>query len=317
MKPSARPALSAAVVALALVVFAGIALADNGPHDASALSNADMCAACHRTHTAQAPNLLTAGPNQDDFCFSCHDGSGAYTDVLNGELEAGSTFGVGDDLDGNPLRGGGFVFAMMDPDRDGIVSSGTVTSTHNADGQTVGTIWGSGTVSAAADVGKAHSLECGDCHNPHGNGNYRILRGNPDGMEQEGIRTAVQVADPGTTTYEIGFDADNFRDVSGYSPDLGRWCTQCHTRYWATSDSGETGSGDAVFAYQHMTDGLTGTCFSCHVAHGTSAIMGAYSGAAALPDGTGDAVHFENSRLLSANNRLVCLQCHDVGTLPD
>ena len=72
--------------------------------------------------------------------------------------------------------------------------------------------------------------------------------------------------------------------------------------------SGSNPSGDAVFKYRHRTYGVSG-CLECHVAHGTSATMGAYSGTVAWPDGDGPPGN-ARSYLLHSNNRGVCTRCH-------
>ena len=43
--------------------------------------NSDSCAGCHRAHTAQNTMLLPTNGAQSDLCFTCHDGTGATTDV--------------------------------------------------------------------------------------------------------------------------------------------------------------------------------------------------------------------------------------------
>jgi len=40
----------------------------------------DACAVCHRSHTAQGPNLLVKG-TQSDLCFTCHNATGASANV--------------------------------------------------------------------------------------------------------------------------------------------------------------------------------------------------------------------------------------------
>jgi predicted CXXCH cytochrome family protein len=176
----------------------GTAQADNGPHISTAAtaagsvnintaSGAGRCAACHRTHTAKAKMLLKAA--QPALCYTCHGGgAGANTDVQNGT--SGSS-----DL---ALRGGGFEYALIGADaasktmslpaagstRMGtagqtvpVGASEATTSKHQIDGVTSGTMWGNGAISATANTGQAAvTLECGSCHDPHGNGNYRILK---------------------------------------------------------------------------------------------------------------------------------------------
>ena len=39
------------------------------------------------------PKLLKEGATQEQFCLTCHDGSGAETDVVNGEQLDGSSYG--------------------------------------------------------------------------------------------------------------------------------------------------------------------------------------------------------------------------------
>ena len=338
-----------AVVVVAVLMCAGTVLADNDLHDKDVtIGDADNCAGCHRAHTAQASKLLLAGPNQDDFCFTCHDGTSAYTNVVDGVLVGGSPYGVGADDDGNPLKGGGFVNTVMDNDHDGALGpddpdEGTAaTSVHTADGVTAGTMWGSGVRANSEDheadsldtYGLSVSLACGDCHNPHGNGNYRLLRSRPNGMDGEDTTAfdvdVTDVADSGpelqnaNIVYEITHTGSGYRDMTDYGDEfggssivqlVGSWCSQCHARYWAASGAGSTDplDGDAVFTYRHYTHGLNGSCLRCHVAHGTSAAMGTYSGAVEYPDASGA----EGSALLTGDNRSVCTDpdaCHGPGS---
>jgi predicted CXXCH cytochrome family protein len=60
------------------------------------------------------------------------------------------------------VRSAGFV---------GVGTSAATTSTHGG----VGTVWGNGAVNTGAGVAGV-TLECANCHNPHGNGQYRILQ---------------------------------------------------------------------------------------------------------------------------------------------
>ena len=57
------------------------ALASQGsPHVISGLAS-DACAACHAAHDAQGQMLLRESDPQSSTCFTCHDGTGASTDV--------------------------------------------------------------------------------------------------------------------------------------------------------------------------------------------------------------------------------------------
>jgi predicted CXXCH cytochrome family protein len=207
----------------------GPAQADNGPHISTAATaagdvtintaaGAGRCAACHRAHTAKAKMLLKEA--QPALCYTCHGGgAGANTDVQNG------TSGIG-----GALRGGGFETALIQSDNASkhmeppttvggrwVTTNTTVpvingspkatTSSHQIDGVTSGTIWGNGAISSAVNLGKAAvTLECGSCHDPHGNGNYRILKPVPNDATPVAIlvKAAVPavVDDPATTTVD-------------------------------------------------------------------------------------------------------------------
>ncbi len=110
-----RLALLATGGALWLFLLAVPVFADGGPH---VLTNnngtaglAGDCAACHRAHTAQAADLLKE--ELPGLCLSCHNGTGATADVVDG-------FQYVPDTDGTPtttvlgaLRGGGFSYALI------------------------------------------------------------------------------------------------------------------------------------------------------------------------------------------------------------
>jgi predicted CXXCH cytochrome family protein len=54
--------------------------AAGSPHVISGLAS-DACAACHAAHDAQGPMLLQQSGPQSSTCFTCHDGTGASSDV--------------------------------------------------------------------------------------------------------------------------------------------------------------------------------------------------------------------------------------------
>ncbi|NOZ26575.1 MAG: cytochrome c3 family protein [Chloroflexi bacterium] len=276
-----------------------VAFADNGPHVGDFSSTTDACAGCHRAHRGQAPKLLKEN-SQEALCLSCHGTSaaGAYTNVEDGVYDAGGTEGT----EGAGLRGGGFVNVKMDPDMDGSIVSAAVTSKHNVG--TAGTVWGNGAIGSGA--GKTITLQCGSCHNPHGFSGadyYRILRPKP---KDSGASGNVTVPDETSKNYTVSYDASGYRNTGYLTQTISDWCAQCHTRYLA-SDEGD--SGDAIFKYRHETADNSRKCLVCHVAHGTSATMGAYSGSVEWPDGTAGGGSTD-SRLLHVDNRGVCVQCH-------
>jgi predicted CXXCH cytochrome family protein len=321
----------------ALALAASPVAADGGPHVVGVNSGtttlaADSCAGCHRAHAAQGPELIAA-TDETTLCLMCHGASsaGATTDVVDGVL-AGTESG---------LKGGGFSYALMDTDWTGGATSQPVTSAHLVDGVTSATLWGNGAIDSGA--GPAITLTCTSCHNPHGTGTYRILRPIPVGSNAS---VGVSVTDEATPVYTVA-SAQNryFGEIyaggnAAQQDALDEWCATCHTRYDAVGPgAGHTDSGDSIYAYQHTTRysgfidcalchdpvdfsapsplGVTGAiahrpvCENCHVAHGTSASMGIYSGSVAWPDGSTTPSGDARSSLLRLDNRGVCSGCHD------
>jgi hypothetical protein len=153
----------------------------------------------------------------------------------------------------------------------------------------------------------------------------------------------VTATPPNTPTYNLdapngipgGTDGLGLVGSGGFGEQITAWCSSCHTRYMAYSEpkdaSGGTGAAyntarpgasdgtfsstkDSVYTYQHRTRGASGrSCVTCHVSHGTNAVMGGDSSKAfTYPDGTASA----SSRLLKVGNRGTCQLCHDpTGTI--
>lgn len=176
---------------------------------------ADSCAGCHRAHTAQGAFLIrTSSPDELCLTCHGSAGVGASSDVMSGiQYKVAAVPGsAGQDptnasVVAGALRAGGFVKARIDstnptrtsfPHFDGalnqvvadfsskvpvLAAGAPVTSAHlklsGATGVTAqGRTWGNfaeAAVSATPYAGPAVELECTACHNPHGNGYYRIL----------------------------------------------------------------------------------------------------------------------------------------------
>jgi predicted CXXCH cytochrome family protein len=209
--------LFAVVLGILLVAaLATTALADNGPHGNFA-ADTDACASCHRAHTATGVDYLLKSADTYLLCTNCHDGSGAYTNVVDGVYEnailpLAAPYGTQGDK-GIGLFGGGFENAAMTTVRglgNGYVPGSNpvptaVTSHHSVDVSTTGTVWGSGDLTTADDD-VAFALECTSCHDPHGKAgrtggvatgspvaSYRLLRFNPtgsNGFESTGVSAA-------------------------------------------------------------------------------------------------------------------------------
>jgi predicted CXXCH cytochrome family protein len=222
-----RWTLLIAGAALWLFLAAIPALADGGPHVSQANSGtstltADNCAGCHRAHTAQARFLLAE--EEEALCLSCHgsQGVGATTDVELGiqykvALDPGSAGqGTGASVVAGALRGGGFVEARIASStasrvfqsgsainvwgKVGVGPGQPVTSAHlnlATNGLNAPTVaWGNDGLNTGA--GPTVSMSCGSCHNPHGNGQYRILNPIPKPTDTT-AGTLVPVSAPGVT----------------------------------------------------------------------------------------------------------------------
>lgn len=345
----------------------GPAQADNGPHVSSAVTavptaplavGTDGCASCHRVHTAKGKDYLIRTTTQAELCYTCHGtaGAGASTDVQGGVGYASTSRTLST---AKALRGGGFEKAMINsggatamyalktgstteyrPNTQSIpaLTTGAVatTSNHSVDASPQ-TIWGNGAVAGSVELGKANvSLECGSCHDPHGNKNYRILKPIPVdsgtskttdalGVATTGISIPDQPVKEYTTSDFWKTGAPGVPAISaktgltvaspdGFIANISDWCITCHTRYNGQSGARSTASGDAVFMYRHTTSKIdvvgTRNCITCHVAHGSNAKSTGNSDTVSLPGGA--PAPAGDSRLLRVDNRGICLMCHNV-----
>jgi len=168
------------VLVLGLLLVAALATtatADNGPHGGFTATT-EKCAGCHRAHSAQGiTNLLVA--STEAICLSCHNGAGAYTNVVDGVYVSTAitvlAAPLGAQGDGGiTLFGGGFTNTSMVNTWNGkegydaaaaAPASHAVTSSHSVNGSAQA-IWGSGNINNST-LGSV-DLECTSCHDPHG-----------------------------------------------------------------------------------------------------------------------------------------------------
>jgi predicted CXXCH cytochrome family protein len=325
----------------------GSAQADNGPHsittgkaDGTTVTSvgnqigADQCANCHRAHTA-VTSTLTKQP-QPDLCLNCHDGTGSSLNV-----ETGTSNGKTGQVAG-ALRGGGFtsaeigsgaaskvvspmsstgrypVSAQLVP----VVGLASVTSSHQINGATQGTMWGNGT----SGVGQTGiTLECGACHDPHGNGNYRMLKPSPDGQQYD---TTPAVGTVGTVGYVAPIKSlpttVNIPDQPCTSAtNSAGICTKAYTtvNYWDVQAVGVplTAAESAVNATAYAKAVANGTTYTAPVTDGFLGGVSAwcttchtrYLSTGASVDNVNDAVFtYKHRSDEQASNKPDCIQCH-------
>jgi predicted CXXCH cytochrome family protein len=328
-----RLALAVAAGAVWLFLAALPVLADGGPHVASINSGsagitADSCAGCHRAHTAQASFLLSE--DEPAMCLVCHgaSGTGATTDVESGIQYSAGTTQVRGGASVGALRSGGFVEARIasgSPTRlsfqvpargsgfTGLVpvaASGTaITSAHmDLSGASSGIAWGNGPINATADVGPTVDLSCTTCHNPHGNGKYRILNAIPAPTVVSGTFTppasAANVTDAAAVPAGETRNYTNSR-VQLVSQLAGDTSTRDYWRYctpWnncSGSNRGDKPNGLPSAPFRTQISAWCSTCHSRYLAGGGSAT---YEGGP-----SGDAIFaFRHTTTITPE----CTQCH-------
>lgn len=100
------------------------------------IATTDKCALCHRTHAAQGRELRIGGISEQSLCYSCHDGTGARTDIQS-QMEK-TVAGAPD-----PAQAGKHPVALRE--------------------------WAhqTGETLPAQFSGASRHVECEDCHKPH------------------------------------------------------------------------------------------------------------------------------------------------------
>ena len=138
----------------------GVSTLDSTNADANAMS----------THTS---SFLNAGLRGGGFTNTRMSTGAAVQANIYGSSNRPNKYAAVTQSGIHPNAFGEFVWGDLIP------ASGTVATVSNHTLETSTTMWGSGTSTLAGDTNV--TLECVNCHNPHGNGNYRILR--PFGFE--------------------------------------------------------------------------------------------------------------------------------------
>ncbi len=258
------------------------------------------CARCHVMHGERDGEIVMEGNDPllvaacaTDVCLTCHGG-------------AAGVFGY-DPLMPPPERGAGnFVFLLEDNLNDAPDSAdhpiageaaghSIVSLDRGVDADSRWTQAPGGTYPTAA-------LGCTSCHDPHGNGAFRLLRG--VGPVPGGTQDFLEPA-PQAQGLPIGASAptESRESHTAYRSGVSAWCGNCHGRYH------EFDGGD----FAHPGDAPLGeTARSYGRYDGTSRATSGVVAFSYLPE-----VPFEDPAAATdrtagpaAHSRLNCLSCH-------
>ncbi len=154
--------------------------------------NPSLCGYCHSAHSAVGPEIIRQ-PKILDLCFMCHDGTGSSYDVKGGKYYNG--------VKTVPLAAGGYDLSLGS------------TSTHFTD--LANYVYGSS--------GYITTLDCNNCHNPHGSTNFRNIRTTVNGRD---ITIKATVYGPAYQNKTVsGYE------VVSYEQGWEDFCGACHNEY--------------------------------------------------------------------------------------
>jgi hypothetical protein len=153
------------------------------------------------------------------------------------------------------------------------------------------TVWGSGALGEVTGPGATMTLNCTSCHNPHGNGKYRILNPIPTTDESgpgtwTAPSTGVSVTDgPVPTGAPLGENTRNYTVIqkspntlltvanvlamSGYSPTIGDYWRRFVP--WSSSTGQDSPVGTTVPTFQRQISLWCAQCHTRYLAGGSSA----------------------------------------------
>lgn len=267
-------------------------------------SGAASCSRCHTTHNSQ--DGTTANPDSPsgsghllrystatDVCLSCHattNGAVMGADPLNPPPELG---------------GGNFVFLLEDNINDRIEGNPPPIGGNHAGHNVASVAWG---VPVDPDYSVAPGgafpsadLTCTSCHDPHGNVNFRMLRGIGK-TNLAGFRFVNPA--PEAIGISLLFGQESQSNHTAYKSGWTAWCANCHGFYHEQSIRGfdhpvdrllEQDFADAYNRYNGPND-VTGGDFAT-----------AYLAEVPLED---PAMTTSTVSGATTNSRLSCMTCH-------
>lgn len=233
-----------AIAVFAVSYFAiAVNVKSGGYHAASTL----VCSDCHTMHYSEEsvvpPPRGASGPNDklllrpgvNDLCLTCHDADGGGAapnlapDVMTGTSGSQAV----------NRAAGSFQAA----------SGGTTPNAHDL-GVAAKTAPGSNPVYTTP----ADGLLCTDCHNAHGNTNFRNLEPTPANRAVTAVNVQAGGVDLTETAVTPTSTQYNMTNIIYRSDKMTRWCATCHNNFYATAyppgwpdaNLGGSGTGDTA-----------------------------------------------------------------------
>lgn len=269
------------------------------------------CKGCHVMHQSEdgmmvpAQGYLIADSSPTDLCLGCHGSSN------------GAVFGLDPLFPDTEYGGGNFIFLLEDDLNDAVMGmtqpiAGEAAG-HSVVGSGAGLFPDSRHTLGPGGTFPTSLLGCTSCHDPHGNGNFRMLHG--PGVIQGGLYSFMAPA-PLAEGVALNGPGEGPANHTAYLDGWAAWCGNCHgfnyhetiqggfehpvdiplgldVAAWYNAYDGDANpaGGDPASAYlpevpfedpAATVSGTAGpsaasrvTCITCHRAHGTSAPAGA------------------------------------------
>ena len=261
------------------------------------------CSLCHVMHNSQdgdgvnedtpsGSEWLLIRSSVNDLCLTCHAGMYGNVfgqDVMNPPNEAG---------------GGNFVFLLEDNLNDGHGGAANPVpgraAGHNIASPAMGVSADDVLQTSPGGTFRSEDLTCTSCHDPHGNGNFRMLNGLGD--IQDGLFTFDFPA-PDAAGLSIYHGHEGPTRHTAYRSGMSLWCGNCHLDIH--------GNGDV---FQHPIDVPLGIDIAARYNgyNGTTDIDGGSSSTAYIPqvpfEDPDAAIHSQEGP--TSTSVVMCMTCH-------